>query len=270
LGGNDSGTAATSNSRTKDFTTEGGLFNTQLAGGELTMGQTEQLAGIQGQNLTNAGAFGQQQMNDPLAQQFTQASGQFLGQAQADPFAAQQQLFNQQNQMLMPLQEQQRMAQESRLFAQGRLGSSGTLSGSAEQEALMRAQAQQTQGLFASSFNDAQAQQAQLGSMANMFGQAGIQRQGAIGAMSGEQLRQAMLIESAAQQQAKISGGIFRTSNMTGESGGPNALGAGMMAGGVDSLGGLFDSGDGRGDGPSGGNTGGGMGSPGQSGGLDN
>ena len=73
----------------------------------------------------------------PQQQAFGDVTQQALGAFGAfDPFQAQKDLFAQQMDILAPYQDQQRKAQESRLLAQGRLGSTG---GGIQQTALENA-----------------------------------------------------------------------------------------------------------------------------------
>jgi len=70
-----------------------------------------------------------------------------------NPLELQQSLYDQQYGLLQPQQEQEMLAQESRLLQQGRLGSTG---GAGQMQALQEAQGQQRAGLLANSYAIAQ------------------------------------------------------------------------------------------------------------------
>jgi len=70
-----------------------------------------------------------------------------------NPLELQQSLYDQQYGLLQPQQEQEMLAQESRLLQQGRLGSTG---GAGQMQALQEAQGQQRAGLLANSYATAQ------------------------------------------------------------------------------------------------------------------
>ncbi len=241
----DGGGAAPSVSRVQDFTSNSGLFNTTFSGGNVNTTAATGLQELQAQGVSSANQFAGQVQGDPLAAQFRGAAGGLMGDFQSNPFMAQQQLFDQGNQILAPQQEQARLAQEQRLFSQGRLGSSGALSGSNDQAMLLRAQQEQTQGLFNQSFGQAQMQQAQQGALAGQFAQGALGQQGGLFNLSNMGLQQALSIENAGNQQAQTAGDINRTT--TGAVPGQGSpLGDGLMSAGLDMFGtginGLFQS----------------------------
>jgi len=93
----------------------GGLFDTTGAG-QVTL--TPEMQAIQ------QGLFAQAGGQDPFQQQAGRLGQQFLGQAgSTDPFTTAQTQFGRMEGILAPQRDQERMAQESRLFSQGRLGS---------------------------------------------------------------------------------------------------------------------------------------------------
>ena len=117
----------------------GGLFDTSIRGGKGQISLTPEMQGIQ------QGMFGQA-AGSPLGQQATDLAGGLFGQAGTDPNVMAQQQFQRMEDILNPMRDQQRAEQESRLFAQGRLGSTG---GALDQQAFEQAiQQQQAQGLF--------------------------------------------------------------------------------------------------------------------------
>jgi len=117
-----------------------GMAAIQQALQPTTAGQTAQDLAMQQGVLGAAG------------EQFVQGAGAF------DPFGAAQTQYGRMEAMMAPAREQERMAQESRLFSQGRLGSTG---GAQQQQALEEAFGQQQQQNLVSSLGQAQAIQAQ-------------------------------------------------------------------------------------------------------------
>jgi len=206
----------------------GGLFDT-TSGGQINL--TPEMQAIQ------AGLFGQAGGQDPFQQQAGQMGLDFLNQAgSADPFQTAATQFGRMEDILAPQREQERMSQESRLFAQGRLGSTG---GAQQQQALESAfLQQQQQGLY-----DALAQ-----------GQA-IQGQQVSQGMALGQLPQSMQTQSlnnllGINKGALAQMGIGGTATSTTPGIDPLAtLGTGLMTGGAEQLGqgfqGMFSSGGG-------------------------
>ncbi len=235
---------------TNPFQVTGGLFETQFDKDKnLQLGIDPQLQALQQQGMTNAGMFGNQVGQNATADLAGQQGQSFLGGLQSDPFAAQQQLFQQQNQLLQPLQQQAQLDQEGRLFAQGRLGSTA---GGNQQEALLRAQAGQTQGLFNQSFGQAQAQQAQQAQLGSQLSQLNPQLRGLFGGLQSQQLGNIFGIEDQALRTAEVGGQLASTNTGGTAAGDPSLLGqfgSGLAAGGLDSLtnqiGGLFGGGGG-------------------------
>jgi len=274
LGGGGGGSAAQasqtqSNTQVNPFDVTGGLFNTGFTSqtdedgnvtNALNLGVGGPLEQLQNQNISGAGQFNQLAAGAAGgAAQGATAAGQaglgFLQQAQQDPFAMQQQLFQQQNQILAPLQEQQRLAQESRLFSQGRLGSQGTLSGSAEQEALFRAQGAETQGLLNASFDQGQGVVRDAATNANQFLQFNPQAAGLFGNLGAQQQGGALAINQGALDTAQVAGALSEQTSSSSIGGLPqgdpsllSTLGGGILASGATGLGtaigGLFPTQD--------------------------
>ena len=80
----------------------------------------------------------QQQMDRLMGRATT--TGEQISKYSADPMIAQQQLYEQQQALFAPEQERQRLSQEARLLAQGRLGTTG---GAGQMQALLEAQGMQ-------------------------------------------------------------------------------------------------------------------------------
>ena len=199
--------------QTDPFSVSGGLFDTTFDKGKnLNISASGGLQDLQAQGIQNAGLFNQQALASPNALLAGQQGGQFLGGLQQDPFAVQQQLFDQQNQLLLPQQEQARLAQESRLFSQGRLGSVGSLSGQAEIESLGRTQNAQTQGLFNQSFGQAQQQQLQQANIGAQLSQLDPQIRGLFGNLGQQSLGNVLGIEQQGLNTAQVGGQLAQTS----------------------------------------------------------
>ena len=210
-------------SQTNPFQTSGGLFNQGFDDqGNINLGFTPEQQALAQSGFGGAQQFGGLVQNNAGSQQAQQLGTQFLSGLQADPFAAQQQLFAQQNQILAPLQEDARLAQESRLFSQGRLGSSGNLSGAGQQEALLRAQSAQTQGLFNQSFGQAQQQQLQQAGIGSNFLQLNPQLAGLFGQIQNQQLGVPLALQQGANQSLQTAGQL--ASSATGGTPGQTGL----------------------------------------------
>lgn len=108
-----------------------------------------------------------------------QYANQMGQQAMADPYARQQQLYDQSMAVQNPMLDQMQAAQQARSYAQGRGGIRGSqFGGSAEDAAMARARVQGSNQamLQAQQMGMAeQAQQGQLSSMFNQMGQSGYQ-----------------------------------------------------------------------------------------------
>jgi len=230
LGGGGGGGQTTTATPTFVDVTGGGLFDTSFKDGQGTIALTPEMQAIQQQMLGTAqtgGAFGQQA--GALGQGFLGQAGEF------DPFAAAQTQFGRMEDILAPQRDQQRLAQESRLFSQGRLGSTG---GAQQQQALEGAFAQQQQqGLY-----DA------LGQAQGIQGQQ-ISQGLALGQMPGQQQTQSLQNLLAMQQsgQQQLMGGVV--GGGTQSTSGPGlgqTLGSGLIEGSLpgiqQGIGGLFSS----------------------------
>lgn len=195
----------------------GGLFDTTGAG-QITL--TPEMQAIQ------QGLFGQAG-GTPLGQQATELGAGFLGQVgEFDPFAAAQTQFGRMEDILTPGREQQRLAQESRLFSQGRLGSTG---GAQQQKALEQTFSQQQAQNLAAALGQAQGIQGQQ-----------IQQGMALGAFAPQQQTQALQNLLGIQQGAMGQLGQTGLGGQTMTTPGVDpfgALGTGLMTGGAEMLG---------------------------------
>lgn len=140
---------------------------TGQAGIELTP-EMQELQGLYQQQALGFAGQGQTALGEQAG-----ALGQdFLGQINADPYAAAESQFSKMEDILNPARQRQREALESRLLRQGRLGSTG---GSLQQQSYESAVEESRQkGLFdaLSQSQAMQGQQAALGTQLGAFGQA--------------------------------------------------------------------------------------------------
>lgn len=201
----------------------GGLFNTAFTPQGATISLTPEMQAIQ------AGLFGQAQGLTPLQQQYAQLGQGFLGQIGAfDPFAAAETQFQRLEDILAPGREQQRQAQESRLYAQGRLGSTG---GGLEQQAFQQAIEQQRAQNLINALG--QAQDIQSGLLNK-----GLTLSNLPGTMQTQALSNLMGIQGAGMQQ--LQGGAFGGGVQTTQQAYPiltQQLGTGLLSGGMGMLG---------------------------------
>lgn len=203
--------------------TQGGLFNTTFGPSGANIGYSPAMQDIQNRYLSQAGGI------TPLQQQYAQLGQGFLGQVGAfDPFAAAETQFNRLEAILNPAREQQRQAQESRLYAQGRLGSTG---GGLEQQAFQTAIEQQRAQNLINALGQAQDIQGNLISRGTALSNMPIELQNqAIGNL--------LNIQGAGMQQ--LRGGAFGGGTTTGATSqyvqGPGLkqqIGEGLLQGGM-------------------------------------
>lgn len=124
----------------------------------------------------NSAFFGAQQQN-PQAQQFSQAGGDFLSQLQGfnpDQFATQQ--FERLNRLAAPAEQTAAAATANDLFTRGRLGGGDSVSGQVFRD-LDLSQALQRDNRLLQSIGLANQQQQQLGGLASQFAGQGSQLQ---------------------------------------------------------------------------------------------
>ena len=199
----------------------GGLFDT-TGKGQISL--TPEMQAIQQQLLGTAGGQGQFQ------QQAGQLGAGFLGQVgEFDPFAAAQTQFGRMEDILAPQRDQQRLAQESRLFSQGRLGSTG---GSQQQQALENVFSQQQAQNLAQALGqaqDIQGQQIERGAFLSQIPQA--QQTQALQNLLGIQKG------GLSQLQAGLSGGGSTTTTTPPGFDPLGMMGTGLMTSGAEQLG---------------------------------
>jgi len=198
---------------TDPFTTTSGLFDTSFdADKNLNIQANPLLQQLQQMGLSSAGIFGNQMQTDPGIAGAQNLGLQFQNQLQTtDPFQMQQQLFNQGNVGLMRRQQEARDAQFSQALGRGRAGSTGLLSNEGDRLALLRAQNEQTQGLFDRSFGQAQQVQAQTAGLAQNFSRLPLQMQQMLSQLTSSGINQALAIEGEGRAQAGLGGQLAST-----------------------------------------------------------
>ena len=118
---------------------------------------------------------GQNQYHQNMATTFGDASMNMMGQAQQDPYAAQQQLYDQMMAIQNPVLNQQQAQQQAREYAMGRSGIRGSAyGGTAEDAAMARARTRASNEAAFASRQQAMAEQMQAGKLAQAFGQMGL------------------------------------------------------------------------------------------------
>jgi hypothetical protein len=136
-----------------------------------------------GNSGVSIGADGGMNVNLGVGQdgQWLNSANQSLGyanqmsqQAMTDPYARQQQLYEQSMAVQNPMLDQMQAAQQARSYAQGRGGIRGSqFGGSAEDAAMARARVQGSNQALLQAQQMAMAEQAQQGNLASMFNQMG-------------------------------------------------------------------------------------------------
>ena len=136
-----------------------------------------------GSSGVNIGADGGMNVNLGVGQdgRWLNSANQSLGyanqmsqQAMTDPYARQQQLYEQSMAVQNPMLDQMQAAQQARSYAQGRGGIRGSqFGGSAEDAAMARARVQGSNQALLQAQQMAMAEQAQQGNLASMFNQMG-------------------------------------------------------------------------------------------------
>ena len=117
---------------------------------------------------------GQNTVQNHYASQNMNNSGVMSQRAMQDPYARQQQLYDQSMAVQNPMLDQMQAAQQARSYAQGRGGIRGSqFGGSAEDAAMARARVQGSNQAMLQAQQMGMAEQAQQGQLAGMFNQMG-------------------------------------------------------------------------------------------------
>ena len=256
LGGGRSGGAGTQGSTfTPDFTSNSGLFNTSLnktgkrtKNGNVTYRDSTirgsisnpTLRNVNSQGLHGAKKFLNRSRNGENAQFFEDEGLRFLeGLGATDPQQVAQDQFNLLNPILQDQQNQDFLGQEQRLFAQGRLGGAGELSGQSQQNALFDSFADQERKLLFDSLDQGlQAQQQQFNLGTGLTNLGGAQRSNDFNLGQGF-LQIPLALQQAMMNQQQIAAGIAGGggSQTTGPSFNPvQTVGAGLINSGVQGL----------------------------------
>ena len=113
------------------------------------------------------------------ANNYMNASQQMMNQSMLDPYARQQQIYNQMMLAQQPQLNQMQAAQQAREYAMGRGGVRGSqFGGTAEDAAMARARAQASNQAMLGAMQQGLAEQQQQANMAGAFGQLGQQQYG--------------------------------------------------------------------------------------------
>lgn len=198
---------------------EQGLFGANQFLGMANNNATADMAGQMGQDfLTQLGAYGN------------------------DPYSIAQHQYGLLSPMLQQDQEQERMNLESRLYSQGRLGSTG---GSQDFNALYDSQGDTNRKLLYDSLGIGMGSQSHMYNMAAGLSQLDPQLRGLFQNLGTQSLNVPMSIQQSMLEQARIAGGLAgQTASGSGTSGQLTPIqgvGAGLINQGVNQLGGAFD-----------------------------
>lgn len=255
------GSVATQGAYTPDFNVNSGLFQTGLrktgqetntvdgvksrtfSGADIDLGMSPELQALSQMGIDGSGMFlDRAQGQGGIAGQAEGLSQDFLSQlGVTDPMQVAQNQFDLLNPILQDQQNQDFLGQESRLFAQGRLGGAGQLSGQAQQNALFDAQNDAERKLLFDSLNQGLAtQQHQFNLGSGLAGLGQSQRTSDFNLGSGF-LNIPLSLQQALLNQATTSANLAGTRQVgqTSGVGGLNPIqtvGAGLLNTGVNSV----------------------------------
>lgn len=198
------------------------------------------LQALSEQGLAQAGLFFDQAINNETADLAGARALDFLNQLEADPMQVAERQFNLLNPILQRQQEEDFLAQEQRLYSQGRLGGSGALSGQAQQRALFDAQMDAERKLLFDSLGQGMAVQAQNATLGATLAQLDPGLRGLFQGLGQGALQTPMAIQQAMLNQAQVAGGLSGA-NTVGSLTQPglnpqNAVGAGLLNTGIQGL----------------------------------
>jgi len=238
MGGGSSGSSSSQQAYANPFTSDTGLFDSTWTGDRLKTRKDYRLNSLQNRALSKANQY--MGMEAPQFDQLQDLGTGFLNQVGSfDPYQAAQDQYNLLSPELLRQQEQDMLNQENRLFAQGRLGSTG---GAQDMESLARAQEASRAQMMYDSWAQGQAAQQQMAGLGLNFASAAPSLQGAYGQLGSAYLNPALQIDQQALQSAQVAGGLagaMNTGTLT-QTGGPNmwdSLGSGLMQSGANMLG---------------------------------
>ena len=251
-GGSSGGQSSSQNSGFDSFAGQSGLFNTSYDVDQDNLQSyvaNGQLQDAQALGLGTANQFGGLAQNNQNSQLAQQAGAGFLGQLnEFDPMQVQQSQFNLLNPQMQEQFQQDRLAQENRQFAQGRLGSTG---GAQDVQALRQAQGNQQNQLMFDSFGQGQQAQAQMAQLGGQLSQLDPQLSGMFQNVGNSGLQNALGIDAASLNQSQVAGsfsGQYGGGSQSGPSFNPlQTVGQGLVTSGAQGLGnaaaGLFTPG---------------------------
>jgi len=194
----------------------------------------------------NLGLFGgnaalQAALDSPTAALAGDLGLQFMNQVgSTNPMDIAQSQFDLLNPILQQQQQEDFLGQEARLRSQGRLGSTGSLSGQAQQNALFDAQNDAERQLLFDSLGQGLATQAQNASLGAMFSQLDPTIRGQFQGLGTNFLNIPLTLQDAMLRQAQVGGGLAGATN-TGNLTQPGfnaqqAIGAGLLNSGIQGL----------------------------------
>jgi hypothetical protein len=224
-------------------------------GGQLGLNMSitdPQLQALSDMGLFQANSFFSQAGDNEAADLAGVLGLDFLGQVgSSDPMDVARSQFDLLNPILQEQQMRDQLEMENRLFQQGRLGSSGTLSGQSDLNALFDSQLDAERRLLFDSLGQGMAVQAQNASLGATLSQLNPTLRGLFQGIGGNALNIPLGIQAAMLQQAQVAGGLSGATN-TGTLTQPglnieDSIGAGLVNSGVqgltNSIPGLFNSG---------------------------
>lgn len=242
-GGQASSSFSKSSTQTDPFGLQGGLFGgSGFDGTNFNQVLDPRLGQLQGQGFDQSNQFGNLALGNQGSQTAFNLGQGFAGQlSQTDPLSLQNTLFQQQAGLLRPGFEQDTLNLESRLFSQGRLGSTG---GALQQQGLQDSQNTAFGQLLANSFQQSQGQQAQTAGLAQNFLQLDPQLSGMFQNLGTQGLNNGLNIQNSANNTLFGAGTLARSSQEESSSTGPiadtvsplSAFGGGLLTSGVQNL----------------------------------
>jgi len=194
----------------------------------------------------NLGLFGgnaalQAALDSPTAALAGDLGLQFMNQVgSTNPMDIAQSQFDLLNPILQQQQQEDFLGQEARLRSQGRLGSTGSLSGQSQQNALFDSQNDAERKLLFDSLGQGLAIQAQNASLGSMFSQLDPSIRGQFQGLGTNFLNIPLTLQDAMLRQAQVGGGLAGATN-TGSLTQPGfnarqAAGAGLLNSGIEGL----------------------------------
>jgi hypothetical protein len=238
LGGDEPGSPQQVGSQMANpFDVSGGLFGTSFQDGNLQMSLDPQLQQLQQSGLFGAQQFMNQAQTNPNAALAGQLGEGFLGQLGTfNPMDVAQQQFGLLNPMLQEQFTQDRLGQESRQFAQGRLGSTG---GAQDVQAMLGAQEDARRNLLFESYGQGLQGQQHLFNLGSGLSQLDPQLRGLFGNLANQALNVPLSLQQAGLNQAQIAGGLAGGAQFQPQQSMGQALGAGLINSGVQGLTGM-------------------------------